>query len=465
MASLCISPGDRNRLADAESVLFLVGGYDGSGNYGDVLQLATAIDTVARLPGTPLAVPIVERETHGHHSELMRRYGERFDAAVFAFFQDRPHDPRDGLEELPPAEVRTPRALLYLYGGGYMNGWWGGRKVAHTAAAEQLAGGRSLPVVASGLQVDEPTVAPGGPAHDLLRRASLIGVRDADSLELVRRQVSDATDRVELAGDDAMPFFFHPPVETSLIVNLHVNDGSWISDEPGSMRGKIVALVQELGRASAKPLELQPLIAYEDPRISERRIVSELLEQHGGSLEEAGLTALEPLDVLEDAIGNDLAAFRRGRLTVSCSYHVTLTSLLAGIPTVMLAQNDYYEQKASGLRDLFELSPTLVGVQGSAADAPAAIEALQDGPARSALLEHLKTQSEKLSARFDRGRAALSVALSEGLRRSASSRELEAARQRAESAELELQAMRATRGWQLLERLRAVRDRALGMMR
>ena len=69
-------------------MLFLVGGYDGSGNYGDVLQLATAIDVVRRLPGSPLAVPVVEREPYGHHSELMRRYDRSFEGAAFAFFQD-----------------------------------------------------------------------------------------------------------------------------------------------------------------------------------------------------------------------------------------------------------------------------------------------------------------------------------------------------------------------------------------
>lgn len=417
MPSIWATPTDRKRLLDAESVLFLVGGYDGSGNYGDILQLATAIETVGRLPGSPLAVPIVERETHGHHSELMRRYGKEFATAAFACFHDREDEPDDGLIEITPPETGLPTVLVYIYGGGFMNSWWGARKAAHVEVAEQLLRGGSLPVVASGLQVEETAIAPGSPGHGLLSRASWIGVRDVDSLNYVRRQIPGVAGRVELAGDDSTPFLVHQPAAPGPVVNLHLNDGTWISNEPQSLPGKVVALVRGLGLASEEPLELQPVIAYEDPRISERRIVSRLLEQRGSELEEAGLLVTEPLDVLEDAIDNDLAAFRRARLTVSCSYHVTLTSLLTGIPAVFFAQNDYYAQKAAGLRDLFQLSVKRVGVPGAPEDALAAIEVLVDGPPRVTLVSHLQTQSRRVAARFDRGREALSAALAEGLAR------------------------------------------------
>lgn len=440
-------------------MLFLVGSYDGSGNYGDVLQLASAVEAAGKLPGSPLLVPIVERETLGHHQWLMDRYGQEFDGTAFAFFQGSPDpDREDGLAELPPLDPGPKSAVVYVYGGGFLNGWWGARKTAHVAAGERLAGGRALPVVGSGLQVDEETVALGGQAHELLARASWIGVRDADSLRYVRQQIPGAADRVELAGDDAVPFLDRGSAEARSMVNLHVNDGSWISDEPESIQRNIAALMQALAEAAEEPLEVQPVIAYEDPRVSERTIVSDLLDRRGRELEDAGLTMVEPLDMLDDAIENELAAFRRARLTISCSYHVTLTSLLAGIPAVLLAQNDYYEQKAAGLRDLFQLDPGRVGVWGTAENAPAAIEALVDGPARTELVAHLRTQARRVAERFERGRAALSVALTEGLELSALESELSAAQQRAEVAERELAAVRATRGWKLLDRMRAVRD-------
>lgn len=457
MHSLMATPGDRQRLADAESALFLIGGYDGSGNYGDVLQLAGAIETASRLPGSPLVVAVVERETREHHGNLVHRHRELFGEAAIAFFADEAEEA--GGDLVPLVESESPAgALVYLYGGGYLNEWWGARKVAHVAAVEELVGGRRLPLVASGLQVEEKTVAPGGVAHELLARASWIGVRDIGSLEHVRRWIPALADRVELAGDDALPFLAHPPVETCPVVNLHLNDGNWISDDPESLRVQLVDLIRALGTASDEPLELQPVIAYEDPRISERAIVAGLLEQHRGEIESAGLTVAEPLDVLADAAHDRLAAFRRARLTVSCSYHVSLTSLVAGIPVVLLAQNEYYAQKAAGLRDLFELSPGLVGISGSVGDTRAATEAMVDGPARTDLVAHLQDRSQRVAERFERSRAALAVALAEGQNLAASALGHEFERRRADAAEHELAAMRATRGWRLLNRLRAARN-------
>lgn len=456
MASLWATEADRERLAGAESALFLVGSYDGSGNYGDVLQLASAIEVASGVAGSPLVVAVVEHETRRHHGELRRRYERIFGDAAFAFFQDEAGEADDGLVPLPESAAQPAGVVVYVYGGGYLNGWWGARKAAHVAAVKERAGGRTLPLVASGLQVEEDAVAPGGVAHDLLAHASWIGLRDAGSLEHVRRHMPSLAGRVELAGDDALPFLEHRQTEASPVVNLHVNDGSWISEEPESVRRRIVALVRDLGMATDEPLELQPIVAYEDPRVSERGILSQLLERHRGELEDAGLKLSKPLDVLEDAVCNGLAAFRRARLTVSCSYHVTLSSLLAGIPAVLLAQNDYYAQKAAGLRDLFQLGPGRVGVPGSSENTPAAIEALVNGPARTELLAHLRDQSLRVVARFERSRAALSVALAEALKQSAL--ELELDRRRADAAEGELAAVHATRGWRVLTRLRAVRD-------
>lgn len=181
--------------------MLLVGSYDGSGNFGDVLQLASAIETVQRLPGSPLPVAVVERETHAHHSTLLKHHSTQLAGAAFAHYHEGGEAAEDGLVELEPA-IGPGHAALYVYGGGYLNGWWGARKVAHAAAAEQLIGTRSLQVVASGLQVEESAVAPGGVAHELLSRASWIGVRDVRSLEYVRTHVSGpGGKRVELAED------------------------------------------------------------------------------------------------------------------------------------------------------------------------------------------------------------------------------------------------------------------------
>jgi polysaccharide pyruvyl transferase WcaK-like protein len=414
---LWASTVDRQRVAQARSAALLVGGYDGSGNYGDVLQLATAIETVRRAPGAPLPVVVVEREMHGHHRVLLHRYAAKLADAAYVHYQDGEGDVEDDLLELS-GQVAPKRSVVYVYGGGFLNQYWGGRKADHVAAAERLAGGRRLPLVASGLQVDEPAVAAGGVAHELLSRASWIGVRDAPSLGYLRAHLAaGGGGPIELSGDDALPFLHHPRVPPEPVVNLHLNDGVWVSDDPDAMAGRIVALLRELGRAFPGTLRLQPVIAYEDPRVSERRVIAALLQRYDGELERAGFVPALPLDLLEDAVDNRLAGFRGARMTIACSYHVTLSSLLTGTPAILLADNEYYEQKATGLRDLLELDAGMIGVRGTPRDAVAAVAALVDGADRFALVEHLRMASDRVVERFERGRAGATAALAEGLQR------------------------------------------------
>jgi len=58
-------------------------------------------------------------------------------------------------------------------------------------------------------------------------------------------------------------------------------------------------------------------------------------------------------------------------------------------------------------------------------DASDALEALRDGPARDDLIAHLNASSRDVTARFDRGRSALSAALADGLDASAPAMEMQ----------------------------------------
>ncbi len=228
----------------------MVGSYDGSGNYGDVLQLAGAIEAVTGLPGSPLPVVIIERATQPSHASLVKRFPALLGDAVYAYFDDAEGQAGDHLAELS-AGAAPSRSILHLYGGGYLNHWWGNRKVALAGAAERLAGRNPLPLVASGQQVEEPLIVAGGAAHD------------------------------------AAPLLNFGPASEEPVVNLHLNGGDWVSDEPEAMIGRVIAILRRLGDVAGAPLELQPVIAYEDRRISE----TEALARHGEALEESGPSA------------------------------------------------------------------------------------------------------------------------------------------------------------------------------
>ena len=231
----------------------------------------------------------------------------------------------------------------------------------------------------------------------------------------LRANLDQEPERIVVEATTPCPSFILAPPSPEHLVNLHLNAGDWVSDEPEAMIGRMVAILRRVGETSSHPLQLQPVIAYEDDRISEARLISEMVERYGQDLEQAGLTPVRPLNVLADATENGLARFRRARLTVSCSYHVAMTSLLAGIPTMLLAENRYYAQKAAGLRNLFELDGGLVGVEGSAADLEAAAAVLRDGPARAELVDQIRAGAARMVERSDAGRADVRAALAKAL--------------------------------------------------
>jgi hypothetical protein len=416
-SALWATAADRERIARARSAVLMVGGYDGAGNFGDVLQLAAALRTVAEIEGAPLPIAVIERGALDSHAPLLAERPELFDGAAFAHFTDSGVAPADGLDRLEVGAAPAASALL-LYGGGYLNRWWGARKAGLAAAAERLsAAAAPLPLIASGLQVEGTAVAPGGPVNALLSRASLLGARDIRSLELMRGLAGDRA-AVELVADDAIPLLAPGDAIEEATVNVHLNAGDWVGVEPRAF----ARFLCEVGREAGSPLALRPVIAYEDPRVSETAQIEQLLHVHCDDLRRSGLRPAEPVNALADVCGDGVTAQRRARLTISCSYHVALTSLLAGIPTVLLAENGYYDQKAAGLRHLFDLEPGLVGVGGTDTDASAAAAALRDGETRERLTSHLRRRAPEVVALQARGRERVAAALGHALQRAGSRR-------------------------------------------
>ncbi len=108
-------------------------------------------------------------------------------------------------------------------------------------------------------------------------------------------------------------------------------------------------LLADLGRQSDRPVVAQPLVAYLDPRVDERPAAKRLAAALGGR----GIEALEPVVLRPAALEEAAGTMGEAALTVACSYHAALTSLMIGLPTLMVAHNPFYRQKAEGLLDAF----------------------------------------------------------------------------------------------------------------
>jgi hypothetical protein len=349
------SPETAAAIAEAGSLAFLVGGYDGSGNYGDVLMLDTALELLAPLEPELLVLPVLERRYAAHHAgiaeQMLRppRHPVYFDPEGLG---------EDGLVPVAAgSELAT--AISYFYGGGYFNGFWGDRKLAMMRAAEALlaaARPREICRVGSGLQVEASWL--GGLSDEdaaFLRAFELLGTRDPRSGELL---AGFGSAFVPESGDDAVGALARlrpaePPGAGPLRVNLHFTDHDWVTREAGSLLEFYLDLLAHLGRLGDRPIVAQPLIAYLDPRVDERPAAERLADALAGR----GIEVRPPI-VLRPA-GLDAAAAELGAasLTVACSYHAALTSLMLGLPTLTVAHNPFYEQKSAGLLDAFEQPP------------------------------------------------------------------------------------------------------------
>jgi polysaccharide pyruvyl transferase WcaK-like protein len=349
--ALLASPETARALTEADSVALLVGGYDGSGNYGDLALLDGALEITNQLEPPLLTLPVIERQyaqTHGViGSELIHR------SEHVLYFDDGSGDFEDELVPTVPGELAF--AFSYLYGGGYLNPSWGARKLAMLRAVEQLvARARQITRIATGQQVDAAWIA-GLPRDDarLLASFEFLGGRDEASARALG-QLGSAVAPTN-TGDDAVGILSRAVDDLAGaaldVVNVHIAEHEWVTDDPDALRIFDVGLLEELARLGGRPLRVRPLVAYLDPRVDEEpglaRFAAACAER-GIELDEARV--LRPAGLAADA--GDLS---RAVLTISCSFHVALTSLLLGVPAVLLRNNPYYDQKARGLLADFEL--------------------------------------------------------------------------------------------------------------
>ncbi|MEX0972408.1 MAG: polysaccharide pyruvyl transferase family protein [Solirubrobacterales bacterium] len=353
------SPQTIDAVGRAHSVAFLIGGYDGSGNFGDLLQLDAALALLGRLEPGLLPLPVLERSRIADHRDLADSFLQRFPHAIF-IASDGDHED----ELLPlPAPAGLPFAALYLYGGGYLNPSWGERRLAMLRDAEALLGEAEVTTIrrlSSGLQVDPGWIGDLDEADaERLRRFELLGARDRRSAEALA--ALGAAGRVVETADDAVGALrkLRPDAPTTdaderLRLNLHIAEHPWVSERPQAIAEFHAGLAGELGRGAGRPVLVQPLVAYDDRRVNER----EALDRLAAACAARGVELAAPRVLLPTGLAPALTAIGAAELTISCSYHVALTSLLLGVPAILLGDNAYYEQKAAGLAEAFDLPPS-----------------------------------------------------------------------------------------------------------
>lgn len=234
-----------------------------------------------------------------------------------------------------------------------------------------------------------------GRARSVLPSADLIALREGLTGKDLLQKLGVSAERVMIAGDDAIEIARADPSRRSgsgIGVNLRVARST---DIGAGFVPTIRSALQEAARRFAVPLIPIPIAfhsAANDPNT-----IRELLAGYDDD-SDGGQRLATPRDVIEQA--------GRCRIVVTSAYHAAVFALAQGIPAVALINNEYYELKFQGLRDLFgggcELidlrSPTLRG------DLSTAIERTWSGAEewRFKLRQAADRQVERIAAVYQR---------------------------------------------------------------
>ena len=340
--------------------VLLVGGFHGYWNFGDLVQLAGTVRWYAcHLPEATLFPVVYRRPAHdprtlkafeallGVNNWLM--YSSAESVAV------RSQARRLEFQRLDPAEA-LGSIRLHAYGGGLLNRYWGDSTIC---LLETVMEGFSIEsYLMSGQQIG-PECADRLARHSLRWRPQVVGCRDVLSAQMLKDRGVNSL----ISGDDAFEELVRVASTTlrrealplELVrFGLHLNLAPYTRSvdneqdhEALEAIGQDLRLLKIRFGESCRPLLIGAYLA--DPQGPEETWVSIArvgLARHFPAFEGIDLVGL----FLQGRLDEGAASIRSTELVVSHSYHVALFAQLLGVPSYLVARNNYYRQKRLGLQ-------------------------------------------------------------------------------------------------------------------
>ena len=369
MPKFFVTKQTANALSGSNQLTILTGGYEGYENYGDILQLQGVIES-HRAKSTRHLVLVVEPPATIDFDEFDERMKSQFgiDHVVFGFHAD--------FESTPANAVPLPESLgaevLHVYGGGYLNQFWG---IPRMTTIGQIVGlFRPRMSVFTGLQIDSSVLLR---LRTLLNSAqpTFVGARDDQSYRLL--QLIWPTEKIRFTSDDAFDIIDRLTKKFRRLSFFRKRAGTFAFHANYTAEYTEITLQQQrivdtltAARMANPSLRVRPISGYLD----DRGIVKDTLEaiselNFGTSLRfEPGANFVSAAQSVRINWPQSVRVVQTGlrdtKFVLSSSYHVALTFLAAGIPAYLIAENPYYSQKRETLGlessiDLFLKSPTV----------------------------------------------------------------------------------------------------------
>jgi hypothetical protein len=344
---------------NSTSSVILIGGSLGYPNFGDILQLKGAIKWHKE---KTLLEPIVVFQLQSiRDCQFLEQVRQWFNVTAVLFFSQGKIDPRDveGLG-LAPIAAGFQIPYLHLYGGGFLNNWWGQNILALVELMHALFGVAHY--VVSGQQI-APAFANSLSKHFKRYPPLIVGARDHLSLEILQSLGVPA----EYSFDDAFEplsdlvslkdnFYFK---SNQILIHLNASSYTKYEKDEGDLKSILIntelyldIIRKNIGK-NLEETEVVLLHAYHHSNphyINDTLKITWLLEERFPffkySVVDLAKVALE----LWSAEPNlPKVSVSPNALAISSSYHVTVFCGLLKIPCFLHEFNSYYSQKKQGL--------------------------------------------------------------------------------------------------------------------
>jgi hypothetical protein len=338
--------------SNAERV-YLYGGSGGFSNFGDIIQLkGTILFHHQRTALAPVLVMFISSLEHSTYvSTLKHWYG--CDHIIFVS-NNLINATKSGLSLI---SAIAPGGLLHVYGGGFLNKYWGETMIENVRSFMDLFD--IADYVVSGQQIDKDSV---DVIHERLlskKEPILFGVRDRESLKHMKKVL---TGPLEFSFDDVTEIFDAWVRKSKLsfrlrLINrlrskavlLHMNSSYYAVAD----KSKLLVKIRDI-RKLFPGNRMIVLQSYNDSRLSTSDSLQTLV-QLGDSFPytdykvcNLALMALK-INAKQGSYPNLVGLFGSAELCVAASYHTAMLAAFFSIPSHLMSENEYYAQKQKGL--------------------------------------------------------------------------------------------------------------------
>lgn len=335
-------------LAKKQKKVYLYGSNMGYANFGDIIQLKNEIKFHKNETGLePVVMLRLEAPFGGaKHEQNQKWYGTQH--FVYMTGEDRGKKAFDGLQRVKKAR---PGAPLHVYGGGFLNGFWGKDMVGEIRhILEDLEVGE---YVFSGQQVAE-SVLPELQALFDYKQPALFGLRDKQSLTTLRGGLPEVNSLYSF--DDVTEILTEwlggqkvKQGKNAANVAWHFNTTNYVAEGLANVRDKMTAVSAKYKGSTHTMLQ-----AYNDKTYQAKDSLQSIVEMEV----ELPFTSYHVVNIGQMALemdankGNypEIGELLTGtKIAVTSSYHTAMVMNYLGVPAFLMAANDYYAQKQQGL--------------------------------------------------------------------------------------------------------------------